>query len=75
MSERDAKLVYVANQIARNFAHQGEGPAAAATADHIGRFWDPGMKARIMELAGRAEHGLGPIALGAVRRLPAPAAR
>jgi formate dehydrogenase subunit delta len=75
MRVRGVKLVYVANQIARNFAHQGDDSAAAATADHIGRFWDPGMKATIMELAGRAENGLGPIALAAVRRLATPAAR
>ena len=43
----EERLVYMANQIARNFAVMGEG-AAAATADHIAKFWDPRMRARIL---------------------------
>lgn len=41
------RLVYMANQIARNFAIQGEEAAVLATADHIASFWDPRMKAEI----------------------------
>lgn len=40
-------LVHMANQIARNFAIQGEEAAVAATAEHIRLFWDPRMKAGI----------------------------
>jgi hypothetical protein len=44
MSPED-RLVYMANQIARNLAAQGEDAAVLAVADHIGAFWDPRMKA------------------------------
>jgi len=60
-----AKLVYMANQIARNFAAQGEEAAIAATAQHIAQFWDPRMKA---SLAADAQ-GLCPIARSAVHSL------
>lgn len=39
------RLVYMANQIARNFAAIGHDAAAKATADHIAQFWDPRMRA------------------------------
>lgn len=42
------RLRYMAEQIARNFAAQGESEAIAATADHIAMFWDPRMKAQIL---------------------------
>lgn len=41
------RLVHMANQIARNFAVQGEVQAVAATAQHIRDFWDPRMRAAI----------------------------
>ena len=46
------RLIYMANQIARNFAVQGEAEAAAATADHIAKFWDPRMKAQLFANVG-----------------------
>ena len=60
------RLTYMANQIARNFAVQGEAEAASATAQHIADFWDPRMKAAI--LAGN-RRGLDPIAAAAIARL------
>ncbi len=60
------KLAYMANQIARNFAAQGEDEAVAATLDHIAKFWDPGMKAGILEHGGE---GLSPIAARAISAL------
>lgn len=42
------KLIYMANQIARAFAHQSPAAAAAATAGHIRSFWDPRMRAEIL---------------------------
>ena len=63
------KLTYMANQIARNFASLGEG-AAEATADHLDRFWDPGMRAKIIaRLAEPGSGGLSPIAAKAVASL------
>jgi formate dehydrogenase subunit delta len=42
------KLVYMANQIGKYFAAQGEDAAIAGIADHLARFWDPRMRAEIM---------------------------
>jgi formate dehydrogenase subunit delta len=41
-------LVYMANQIARNFGTLDRDAAAEATAEHILLFWDPRMKSRII---------------------------
>jgi formate dehydrogenase subunit delta len=60
------RLNYMANQIARNFAIQGEEPAIAATAQHLKDFWDPRMKAAILASGGA---GLDTIARAAVARL------
>ncbi len=42
------RLRYMADQIARNVAAQGEQAAVAATAEHIRLYWDPRMKAAIL---------------------------
>lgn len=60
------KLTYMANQIARNLAAQGEEEAIALTAQHLKDYWDPRMKAAI--LAGD-RGALLPIARAAVERL------
>ncbi len=59
-------LRYMANQIARNFAIQGEEEAIEATAEHLKLFWDPRMKAAILADDRTA---LSPIAAAAVERL------
>ena len=59
-------LVYMADQIARNFAVQGEEEAIAATAQHIRDFWDPRMKAAILAADRNA---FSPIVGAAVDRL------
>ena len=61
-----AHLTYMANQIARNFAAQGDEVAATATAQHLKLFWDPRMKAAIL---GGDRAGLEPIAKAAVELL------
>lgn len=61
-----ARLIHMANQIARNLAAQGEEAAVAGTAQHIRDFWDPRMKAAILA-ADRT--GLEPVAEAAVARL------
>ena len=65
MSGTHDHLVYMANQIARNFAVMGETQAALATADHIASFWDPRMKAAVWADAA----GLSPIAAAAFAEL------
>ena len=63
------RLVYMANQIALNFAIAGEDAAALATADHIASFWDPRMKDRIRATAEHPASGLSVIAARAILRL------
>jgi formate dehydrogenase subunit delta len=61
----------MANQIARNFAVQGEESAIAATAQHITDFWDPRMKTAIL---ADDRSALDPIARAAVEQLRIPPA-
>jgi len=63
------KLVTMANQIGRFFAHEGEAKAAASTADHLAKFWDPRMRAAICNHLDGDNAGLDPIPLKAVRIL------
>jgi formate dehydrogenase subunit delta len=63
------KLVYMANQIAANFARRGEPAAVIATADHIARFWDPGMRSKIIEQLDEPGTGLSAAAADAIRAL------
>jgi formate dehydrogenase subunit delta len=67
----DDKLVYMANQIARNFEALGHDHAVAATEDHMLSFWDPRMKARILTLAVERADALSPAASAALSRLRA----
>jgi formate dehydrogenase subunit delta len=60
------RLHYMANQIARNFAVQGETVAIEATAQHIRNYWDGRMKAAILN--GNAEQ-LNPVAQKAIEAL------
>lgn len=62
------RLTYMANQIARNLAPQGEAQATELTYQHLRDFWDPRMKTAIL---GGDRSGLLPIARAAVERLAA----
>jgi formate dehydrogenase subunit delta len=73
MSERTLdKLVYMANQIAREFAGQRPRDAAEATWDHLWHFWDPRMRAMIVAHLAAGGGGLSDIARTAVAKLAAP---
>jgi formate dehydrogenase subunit delta len=69
------RLVYMANQIGRFFAHQPAEKAVASTADHLKKFWDPRMRAAIFAHVDKGGTGLEPIALAAVRTIKAQAER
>lgn len=43
------RIVYMASQIARNFAALGEDKAAELTAQHIRDFWPPAMRTTLLE--------------------------
>ena len=63
------KLVYMANQVAKFFAHEGEAKAVTDTADHLVKFWDPRMRAAILKHLDEGGAGLDPIPLKAVQVL------
>lgn len=65
LSNRD-RLVYMANQIARNLAVMGEVEAAAATADHLTAYWDPRMKQQILVVLHADPEALSKIARRAI---------
>ena len=62
------RLAYMVDQIARNFATQGDDAAIAATARHITLYWDPRMKAAII---AHDRAGLSPVGRAAVEALVA----
>ena len=63
------KLVYMANQIGKFFDSQGPEQAAAGTADHIKKFWDPRMRAAIFAHLAEGGAGLDPVVRTALERL------
>jgi len=65
------KLAYMANQIGKFFAHQGEDQAVASINDHIRKFWDPRMRKQILQELDSAE--LDPRVRRAVEQLKDPA--
>ena len=64
------KLIYMANQIGKFFASQGTEKAAAGTADHIKKFWDPRMRAQIIAHLKAGGAGLDPAVRVAIESLP-----
>jgi formate dehydrogenase subunit delta len=63
------RLVMMANQIGRFFAHRGEAKAVPAIADHLKKFWDPRMRSAIVAHVAAGGGGLDPFALKAVQYL------
>jgi formate dehydrogenase subunit delta len=63
------KLLYMANQISKFFAHGSEEQAVFNTADHLKKFWDPRMRKAIVDYVEAGGEGLQPIVLKAVRSL------
>lgn len=63
------KLVYMANQIGKFFAAQGDEAAVAGVADHLKKFWDPRMRAQILAHVDAGGAGLEPNVAAAVAKL------
>jgi formate dehydrogenase subunit delta len=63
------KLAMMANQIGLFFKAQGEAEAPAAIADHLKKFWDPGMRADIVAHLAHGGAGLDPLVRKAVELL------
>jgi formate dehydrogenase subunit delta len=56
----DEKLAYMANQVAKFFAAQGEEKAAKGVADHLHRFWNPDMRRDFLAAARKDSSNLHP---------------
>jgi len=67
------KLVYMANQIGTFFKSQDTATAAANTAEHIRKFWDPRMRTAIIAHLDQGGAGLDPAAHKAIENLRAAA--
>ncbi|HEU0215570.1 MAG TPA: formate dehydrogenase subunit delta [Stellaceae bacterium] len=63
------KLAYMANQIGKFFASQGEDKAVPLIADHLVKFWDPRMRQAIMAHLAAGGAGLEPAVRKAVASL------
>jgi formate dehydrogenase subunit delta len=68
-------LVRMANQIADFFKIQPADKAVEGTADHIRRFWDPRMRAMMIQHLAHGGAGLNPIALKAAQQACKPAGK
>ena len=66
-------LVRMANDISNFFRIQPEDQAVTATADHIRRYWDPRMRAKMTEHLAHGGAGLNAIARAACERACKPA--
>ena len=64
------RLVAMANDISHYFAAEPDPQAAAASiADHLKRFWEPGMRKQIVAHLAAGGAGLEPLARQGVERL------
>lgn len=59
-------LIYMANQIARNFGALTDDVAASKVAEHILLYWDPRMKSRIVQYAKNEASELSAVTAQAV---------
>ena len=66
------KLAYMANQIAKFFAAQGEEKAARGVADHLQKFWSPDMRRDFLGAATKGDLTLHPAVKAALPLLKAP---
>lgn len=63
------KLAYMANQIARAFAHLAHDKAVAATANHLRLFWDVRMREQIVAQLTQPANKLDQVTQEAVEQL------
>jgi formate dehydrogenase subunit delta len=67
----DEKLAYMANQVAKFFAAQGEEKAAKGVADHLQKFWNPDMRRDFLAAAATGNLKLHPAVKSALPLLQA----
>jgi formate dehydrogenase subunit delta len=69
MSHNAPAEIKMINNISAHFGYLRAEQAAAAVADHVGRFWDPRMKQRLLLLLDSDPTGLTPISAAAAALL------
>lgn len=74
MSDTNAKLIYMANQIATFFQTQPGDQAAQGVATHINKFWEPRMRRKLFEHIEHGGEGLNPLVLEAAAQIRRPEA-
>ena len=73
--EYDRKLVHLANQIGKFFAHQPQPEAVASVADHLRKFWDPRMRTQILAHLAHGGEGLDNLPRQALEQIAAETAK
>lgn len=61
--------IRLATEIAAQFKHVPTEEGAAAIAGHVRRFWDPRMRARLIEEVAQARESCDPLVVAAVKVL------
>jgi formate dehydrogenase subunit delta len=77
MTKRDygLKLVYLANQVGKFFAHQPKAEAVASIEEHLRKFWDPRMRTQISAHLAQGGEGLEELPRLAVEQIAGQAAK
>ena len=68
-----AKLVYMANQIAKFMESKPHDEGVTGLASHINDFWEPRMRRALFEVIDAGGHGLRPLVLDAAAQIRRPA--
>jgi formate dehydrogenase subunit delta len=67
------RLLHMANQIATYFRSKPHAEGVAGIADHINKFWEPRMRAKLFAVIAAGGDGLDPLVLEAapnIRKVP-----
>lgn len=69
-----AKLIYMANQIAKFMESKPHDEGVAGLSSHINDFWEPRMRRHLFEVLDAGGTGLRPLVLDAAAKIKRPAA-
>jgi formate dehydrogenase subunit delta len=69
-----AKLIYMANQIAKFMESKPHDEGLAALSSHINDFWEPRMRKHLFEVLDAGGQGLRPLVLEAADKIRRPVA-
>jgi formate dehydrogenase subunit delta len=67
----DAKMVHMANEIAKYFSVYPQARAEEGVRGHIRKFWEPRMRTQLINYAGAGGEGLHPLVAKAAADLKA----